>query len=159
MILYLLRHAQAEVGSFRDDTPALTAAGRAQAEHVAVLLGNAGLRRFLSSPARRCLETLTPLAEARPGATLETEPRLLEGAPLSGLLEVVENLDDEPSVLCSHGDLIPELLGHFQRKGLETLEAPRCEKASVWIVEHDSRGWNARYLAPPDSKVSPPFSP
>lgn len=155
MIIYLLRHAMAEFSEHAGSEPVLTAAGREQAEQLAIRLRGSDIRRFLSSPARRCLETLTPLVEATPGAEIESDPRLLEGATLSGILDVVESLEEEPSILCSHGDLIPELLGHFQRSGLTLLETPRCQKASLWIVKRSNRGWSARYL-PPSQRDEPP---
>lgn len=158
MIIHLLRHAEAEAagrGGREGSEPRLTTSGRGQAERLATLLGGADIRRFLSSPARRCLETLAPLAEATPGTEIEIEPRLLEGAPLSGLLEVVESLEDEPSLLCSHGDLIPHLLRHFQGEGLSIPEGARCQKASTWMVKRSRRGWSAHYLPPPDPEAIP----
>ena len=95
MIIYLLRHAMAELSEHAGSEPVLTVAGREQAEQLAIRLRGSDIRRFLSSPARRCLETLTPLVEAMPGAEIESDPRLLEGATLSGILDVVESLEEE----------------------------------------------------------------
>ena len=75
--------------------------------------------RFLSSPKKRCRETLGPLAE-RYGGALEIEERLTETGPIERKEEVLARLGefiDEwkyrgPDVLvaCSHGDIIPILV-------------------------------------------------
>ena len=149
MILYLLRHAIARPagsGPDQDRDRPLAPAGQQQAQAVATALRDAGIRRVLSSPALRCLETLAPLAEACPDVVIERDPRLLEGASLHGLLDLVKELGDEPTLLCSHGDLIPELIEHFRRSGLRLASPPRCQTGSTWRIEHRHGTWSARYL-------------
>lgn len=153
MILYLLRHVRAAArgsDSAADSERALSAQGQQQAQAIATALRDAGIRRFLTSPARRCVETLAPLVGACAGASAQVEPRLLEGAPLTGLLDLVAELGDEPTLFCSHGDLIPALLEHFQRAGLQLVEETRCQPGSAWLVEGQRGAWRARYLPPPD---------
>ncbi len=153
MILYLLRHADAHSlgpGPAQDRDRPLTPKGHQQAQAVAVSLRDAGIRRLLSSPALRCLETLAPLVAACRDGVIEREPRLLEGAPFHGLLDLVKEFGDEPTLLCSHGDLIPELIDHFRRSGLQLAEPPRCQTGSVWRIEHRRGAWSARYLPPTD---------
>ena len=154
MILYLLRHAEARPtgsGSAQDRDRRLTPAGQHQAHRVATTLHDAEIQRLLSSPALRCLETLAPLAEACPAAVIEREPRLLEGAAFRGLLDLLKEIGDVPTLLCSHGDLIPGLIHHFRRSGLHLDEAPRCQTGSIWHVEHRGGAWSARYLPPADA--------
>ena len=151
MILYLLRHAEARPfgsGAAQDRDRPLTPAGHLQAQHVAATLRDSGIQRLLSSPALRCLETLAPLAEVSPDGVIERDPRLLEGAPFRGLLDLLEELGDAATLLCSHGDLIPELIGHFRHSGLHLNAPPRCQTGSVRHVEHRGGAWSARYLPP-----------
>jgi len=70
--MILIRHGQSEFnvhyGRTRQDPgirdPALTALGRAQAQAAAGALGALGLRRLVTSPYRRALETAEIIAEA-----------------------------------------------------------------------------------------------
>jgi 2,3-bisphosphoglycerate-dependent phosphoglycerate mutase len=61
--LYLIRHAHAVWTP--DEGRALSAQGRAGAEHVAALLGDRPLAAVYASTARRAIQTVTPLAAAR----------------------------------------------------------------------------------------------
>lgn len=66
----------------------------------------------LSSPKRRCLETVKKLAKAADVEVI-VSPALDEGGDLLGkTLELLHELSDIPAelvVLCSHGDVIPVL--------------------------------------------------
>ncbi len=57
-----------------------------------------------------------------------------EGAGFEGALKLLETLPDG-SVLCSHGDVIPETLDALVRRGCEIVGEPQWAKASVWQVE------------------------
>ena len=75
--------------------------------------------RFLSSPKKRCRETLGPLAE-RHGLDLEIDGRLTETGPIERQEEVSTRLGEfidewkyqgpDVLVVCSHGDIIPVLV-------------------------------------------------
>jgi hypothetical protein len=54
-------------------------------------------------------------------------------------------------VFCSHGDVIPMLLGHFASKGIDLGPEPQCPKGSTWALETNKAGdvTSARYLPPP----------
>lgn len=77
----LLRHAERPPippGSFGNDLP-ITDAGRQAAEALGARMGN-DLRRIVTSPVRRCLETARALAQgATSSVPIETDARL--GAP------------------------------------------------------------------------------
>lgn len=60
----------------RLETP-LSDLGRAQARLLAVALAGKGIKRIISSPLSRCVETAKPLAELT-GLPIETDPLLLE---------------------------------------------------------------------------------
>ena len=81
MAQYLVRHAKAGsrngwVGP--DEARPLTRAGREQAEAIMRALGERPVPRTLSSPYRRCVETLQPLA-TKLGLSVEVVTVLGEG--------------------------------------------------------------------------------
>ena len=94
------------------------------------VLSSRPIKRIVSSPAVRCVDTVGPLADQR---GLPTEPRdeLLEGASLSGLLGLLDELRSGPSVLCGHGDLIPAVVEHLEGMGM-VIGSDRGWKGSVW---------------------------
>jgi 8-oxo-dGTP diphosphatase len=115
----LIRHASA---GDRDDWDGddrlrpLDARGRRQAAALVELLGPLELRRVVSSPYVRCVETLEPLA-ATLGLSVEQDQRLAEGAGRAAL----ELLLEDGSVACTHGDVVEELLGRGLKKGAAAL--------------------------------------
>lgn len=98
------------------------------------------VRAVWSSQAQRCIETVAPIAEIH-DVPFAVRSELTEGARPNDLLEL---LRDEASaegdlVLCSHGDLIPEVLNRLLREGM-AMRGPRgCEKASIWELETRGR--------------------
>lgn len=73
----LVRHGRASAGWNVDPDPGLDELGRSQAELVADALVDWGNAELVSSPLRRCRETVAPLA-ARLGRTPRLEPRVAE---------------------------------------------------------------------------------
>jgi phosphohistidine phosphatase SixA len=152
---YLVRHAKAEDRhSFKDgDDRArpLTRAGVRQAESLGELLGSCDPRPelLLSSPARRCLETLGPLA-TRLGIPVAVAEWLAEGAHAGEALRRLRRLG-APAAACTHGDLIWGVLEHLAREGVDLGERPAAAKGSVWVLGSSPR--SARYLEPPASSA------
>jgi phosphohistidine phosphatase SixA/8-oxo-dGTP pyrophosphatase MutT (NUDIX family) len=150
---YLVRHAKAggrDAWPGDDRSRPLSKAGRRQAKGLVRILSSRIIERILSSPAHRCTETVAPLADQR-GLPIEECDELLEGAPLAGVLGVLDELRSTPSVLCAHGDLIPAVI--------EDLEARRAlvgpdrgwKKGSVWVLEREAGlVVRATYVPPPD---------
>jgi phosphohistidine phosphatase SixA len=107
--------------------------------------------RILSSPYLRCLQTVEPLATAV-GRPVEHEVRLAEGSG-RGAVELVRALSaaGEDPVLCSHGDVIPEVLVTLANEDRVDLgPAPQVEKASVWVLYGEGKRFSvATYLRPP----------
>ena len=74
---------------------------------------------FLSSPKKRCVETLSPLARAL-GGRVVIDPRLSERSPVEGAAEYLARLEEfldfwkyecpETTIVCSHGDWIPDAI-------------------------------------------------
>ena len=160
MTIYLVRHARAGDRSKwtkPDQLRPLSKAGRRQAAGlVDVVVGDAGTGRkaritdVLSSPYVRCVQTVEPLAEQL-GLAVERADALTEGARFKDALPLVEKYADTNAVLCMHGDVLPELLEHFARRGLP-LPHDRVEKGSTWALDFvDGTVTAIRYFAPPTS--------
>ena len=116
MSVVLLRHAWAgEKGDWNGDDALrpLDERGRRQAL-VLRDLSRRGIRRIVSSPYVRCVETVEPLAEALQ-LQIELDDRLSEGTPLGPALELLSELDG--GVACTHGDIVDEVLGRSLKKG------------------------------------------
>jgi 8-oxo-dGTP diphosphatase len=155
-MLYLVRHAKA--GSrhdFRGDDRlrSLSPAGRRQADLLAVRFAPLHVTTLISSPFVRCIQTLQPTATAV-GATVETDVCLGEGRSFVGVLDLMSTLPDA-SVVCSHGDVIPETISALERRGCEFVSPPEWRKGSVWVLERDDRGEfvTAEAWPPPDGSA------
>jgi 8-oxo-dGTP diphosphatase len=149
--VYLVRHARAgSRGRWKGDDALrpLSKVGRAQAAGIAEELGAARVELVLSSPYLRCVGTVEPLA-AQLGIDVETTDALAEGSDLSQALKLFEKVQDREVVLCTHGDVMQDLLDHFGRHGVK-LRDHRMEKGSVWVFEVEGdKVRRARYLPPP----------
>lgn len=134
-MLYLVRHAKAgdRAGWSGDDRDRpLTRNGVAQAEALADRYAPLRPPRLLSSPYVRCVQTLEPLA-ARCGLEVEPLESLAEGRPFEPVLELMAGLPDA-TVLCSHGDLIPDLVAAMARRGAALVGPAQWKKGSAWRV-------------------------
>lgn len=149
--VFIVRHAKAGSRSAWDGPdPArpLSKAGRRQAAGLAAELGDRAITRIVSSPFVRCTETVEPLAE-RLHLPVEPSPSLEEGTPLAEALRLVEKVADQPTVLCTHGDVLGELLDHFRRTGVR-IDDERMEKGATWVLDTEAgEVTGARYVPPP----------
>jgi phosphohistidine phosphatase SixA len=157
-VLYLVRHAKA--GSrhdFKGDDRLrpLSSRGQRQADALVDRLGPpllaAGAKTLISSPFLRCIQTLEPLAKVL-DSKVETDEILSEGRSFVRVLELLASLP-EHSVVCSHGDVIPETIAALDRRGCEFTSPPDWRKASVWVLERDAAGEfvRAESWPPPDT--------
>lgn len=115
MTSVLVRHASAGARDDWEDDDRLRpldARGRRQAEELVERLEAEEVRRIVSSPYTRCVETVEPLAAAR-GLEVELDERLAEGAGQAGFALVQES----GIVCCTHGDVVGELIGRGLKKG------------------------------------------
>lgn len=155
MTLYVVRHAHAGQRSAwaRDDRlRPLSDRGEGQALGIASSLAPLAPRRLLASPARRCVQTLEPLAD-KLGLDVVEDDRLFEGAGRDEIATLLEEVHAEDVALCSHGDVIPLLLEDLVADGLEPERNLVWQKASIWIAERTDGHWGrGRYLAPPDRR-------
>ena len=149
---YLVRHAKSGARSAwteDDRLRPLSKAGRRQAEALVTAFRGVDVERAISSPYARCVQTIRPLALDR-GLPVETSEVLAEGAPLEQALALLEETVHVPTVLCTHGDVVPAVVLHLAERGAE-LEGERdWKKGSVWALERrDGRVVRARYVPPP----------
>jgi len=147
--LYLVRHADAlsRQGWVDDDTlRPLSEKGLAQARGLVDLLADRRIDTIVSSPAVRCTQTVAALAEDR-GLTIVEDPCLWEAMPLPPVRTLVDEL--EHAVLCSHGDLIPDLVDQLIGEGMEALGRD-CKKGSTWVLDREGATFvRGTYLPPP----------
>jgi 8-oxo-dGTP diphosphatase len=151
--LYVVRHADAGTrrhDSGPDELRGLTERGQRQADALRDQLADAGIVRLVASPFRRCADTLGPLAEHL-GLAVESDDRLSEGQGFVGALALAEELADAPAAaICSHGDVIPDLLDALVRRGIKLRDELRWPKASTWVLVRDGDAFTkAKYLPPP----------
>jgi broad specificity phosphatase PhoE len=153
--MYLVRHAKA--GSRRDwsgpdDQRPLTKTGRRQADALRDLLADRGIARVVSSPYVRCRQTVEPLGQLL-RLPVDLADELAEGTPLPEARRLIEKFTSEPTVLCTHGDVIGELLESLARRGLIGRDT-RLEKGSTWVLDFQGdEVTGATYLAPPELTV------
>jgi phosphohistidine phosphatase SixA/8-oxo-dGTP pyrophosphatase MutT (NUDIX family) len=151
--IYLLRHAWA--GKRTDPSAAdaqrpLDKRGKKQTEALRELLMAHPITRIGSSTYARCIDTVQPFAE-RLGIPVELEASLVEGAHPHRIVSLIADLQEESAVLCSHGDVISDLVGHLFAEGVP-MDGPRnWKKGSIWELRTISgRVVSGRYVPPPD---------
>ena len=126
MSLLLVRHASAgkrdEWDAADTDRP-LDERGKEQAAHLPEVLARFTIERILSSPAKRCLDTVGPLAAAR-GLTVEPREELCEERQDREGHTLVRSLAGQNVIVCGHGGLETVIAG-----------APRWRKGTTFVVD------------------------
>jgi 8-oxo-dGTP diphosphatase len=152
MRLYVVRHGNAGSSSAWDgpDTERpLSRKGEKQALGIADGLSTRPIARLVSSPSKRCVQTLEPLAE-RLGLTVEIDARLDETSSGTDALALAHALRHAEAVVCSHGDVIPDLLHVLANQGTVFRDPMVWPKGSTWVLRWDGdRITKARFVAPP----------
>ena len=111
----LLRHASAGRSldwEHEDHLRPLDTRGRRQSADLVELLRPFAVRRIVSSPYVRCVQTVEPLAAAL-GVELEEDVRLGEGEGAAA----ASLLGEAGIVCCTHGDVVEALVGRDLKKG------------------------------------------
>ncbi len=148
----MVRHADAGHRGGRhepDEQRTLSERGRRQANGLGEQLADTGITRLLASPSLRCQQTLEPLAE-RLELKVEVDDRLGEGQGAEGALALAAELQHMSAALCSHGDVIPDLLDTLLAQGTKLKGDLRWQKASTWVLTWDgNRLVKGKYLSPP----------
>lgn len=150
MLVHLIRHAHAgsrTAWNLPDSQRPLSDKGRSQAVALSAL--EVGQASVYSSPAIRCTQTVGPLA-ARLGVEVQVDHRLAEGSDASKVVGwICESAPDDGLVLCSHGDILPEVLRLLALRGMTLDGPPAVQKASTWVCEiRDGQPQHASYIPP-----------
>lgn len=153
MSVHLVRHAVAvgRAGWDGDDfARPLTPRGQRQAQALLRLFEGASVRRILTSPAVRCRDTVLPLGD-RLDVEVVDDVRLAEGNGEAEALALVHALaaEDGDSVLCSHGDIIPDVLRALARAGVAMESELPVAKGSTWELVTDAGAVTAARYHPP----------
>jgi 8-oxo-dGTP diphosphatase len=135
-VIYLVRHAKAgerRVWDSDDEARPLSKHGWKQSEAIAKRLAAKSATSLYSSPYVRCMQTLEPLGE-RLGVEVRAEQRLSEGEPFEPVLELLTEVPTG-AVLCSHGDIVPDVIQALTRRGMEVQSPPDWRKGSIWVLK------------------------
>ena len=116
--------------------------GHRQANAVRDQLSTEPVTRVLSSPLPRCIETVEPLADAL-GLDVEVDDRLAEGTRIESVWTLLEECAGETVVMCSHGDVIPDLVQRNEARGMKVSGKAGFAKGSVWSLD----GWDGTHFA------------
>jgi 8-oxo-dGTP diphosphatase len=138
--MLLLRHASAGErlsSPSQDRARRLDRMGRAQAARLAETLAEGGIGRIVTSPHRRCVETVAPLAQAL-DLVVEVRPELGPDAAKGETLALLRELP-EGTLVSTHREVFERLFG----------DEVACEKGGAWFVERRSRRFVATSYVPP----------
>ena len=64
---------------------------------------------------------------------------MVEGGDFEPVLELINEVPDG-AVLCSHGDIIPEVIRTLRRSGTQLRTPTDFRKASVWVLQRNEHG-------------------
>jgi phosphohistidine phosphatase SixA len=151
-MLHLVRHAHAgekHRWPGPDSLRPLSPAGLAEAAGLLVRLEDYPVGRILSSPALRCQQTVQPLADDRL-LGIELLPALGVAADPAAVLALLVDAQAQDAVVCTHGEVIGEVLLRLVMEGLEVDHPLTWPKGSTWLLD-DAGGGRlrfGRYLAP-----------
>lgn len=112
MMLYLLRHGEAEAHAANDAARRLTSRGRQDVDSVArqFLANKLPLRQCISSPYVRAVQTAELfLEQVAPGLRLHQDAVLTPEVRASDVMKMLEGLTAEQVLLVSHNPLLSEL--------------------------------------------------
>lgn len=140
--IYLVRHAKAldrELWHHDDDLRPLTEVGFRQADALGRELRRARIDRVMSSPAFRCVDTVWPLAN-RLGVEVARHDALHEGAGPSAALALMRRVRGRRVALCTHGDVMQDVLEQLDDDGVDLDGGLRLAKGAYWIFDYDEKG-------------------
>jgi 8-oxo-dGTP diphosphatase len=150
-MLLLVRHANAGDKSLwqgPDRIRTLSSTGRAEASGLLVRLEDYPIERILSSPTVRCQQTVQPLAHDR-RLPIETTPGLAVAAEPRTVLALLADPGSQGAVLCTHGEVIGQVLTLLAADGLEVDQPLVWPKGSTWVLDGvNGRLKVGRYLPP-----------
>ena len=131
----------------RDTTRPLTPEGQHVAQTLASLTSLFRIDQVLSAPARRCVDTVGPLATRQmlvPEVTASLgEDRLPEA------LDLLDRVQGTGAVLCTHEDVISALLQRLAVRDSMLLNMNGgCRRGSVWVLTTNQHRYTAAHYLP-----------
>ncbi len=151
-MIYLIRHASAGARcnfERNDFERPLDAHGVLEAEQLNEALCSQPIQKVLSSRAVRCQQSVAPLARHL-NLEIEVEPDLFEGSHAAATALIKEMLNAPYDVVaCSHGDVIPEILGDLINEGLQIRGGRSCAKGSIWALSSSEGQLSGSYYSSP----------
>jgi phosphohistidine phosphatase SixA len=148
----VIRHAKAgsrEKWAGDDRKRPLTKKGIKQAQDIVEVLSPYPVASIFSSHYLRCVQTVQPLAR-RLRLKVDESVSLAEGHGLAGLHEFLDDGDLDNAVLCTHGDIVWELVEDMVKRKILRAGEGGFDKGSTWILHIDgSKIAKARYLPAP----------
>ena len=151
MTIYVVRHACAghkAEWTGPDAQRPLDPAGERQAAVLVAVLAGAPLAQVVSSPSRRCVDTVAAVASAHE-VPLVREPALR--SPASGVPAIASLLHDEGgpgagTLVCTHGEVLEPLLGRLRSEGLVVAgdpgDAALLAKGGLWELRRQGPRWH-----------------
>lgn len=149
---YVIRHAKAGSRSHwtgDDRKRPLSPKGEKQARALVAQFADYPITATYSSPYLRCIQTIAPLAEARGLDVIQTRD-LQEGRGVTGLNVFFNSSELDHVVLCTHGDIMWELVEDLTNRRVLPAFKEQFDKGSTWVVEvRDGVPVRARYIPAP----------
>ena len=98
----------------------------------------------------RCVQTLGAAGQGASGSRWRPTSASAREPGAKGARAVAAEVCDTAAVLCSHGDVIPDLLEQLVAHGIKLKGELRWQKASTWVLTcEDGHITKGRYLPPP----------
>ena len=148
----MVRHAKSgsrSQWSGDDRLRPLTKKGQKQAEALVDVFEPFPISAVYSSPYLRCVQTVQPLAKALK-LPLKQTPSLGEGKGLSGAMQLMGDTKLKRAVLCTHGDIMWELVEELVKRKVARAGEGGYDKGATWVVEVDDGSFvKARYIPAP----------
>ncbi|GAC1506025.1 MAG: hypothetical protein NVS1B3_05170 [Candidatus Dormibacteraceae bacterium] len=149
---YVVRHAKSGSRSHwsgDDRLRPLSKKGQKQAEALVSILEPFPISVVYSSPFLRCVQTVQPLAKAHQLPIKQTAA-LGEGRGLAGAMQMLGDPKLKRAVLCTHGDIMWELVEELVKRKVVKAGEGGFDKGSTWVVDvEDGSFVRARYIPAP----------
>jgi 8-oxo-dGTP diphosphatase len=149
---YVVRHAKAgSRGHWQGDDRLrpLNRKGLDQAEKLVSVLEPFPVAAIFSSPYLRCMQTVEPLARTH-SLAVQAAPSLAEGNGLAGAMKFMGDANLDHAVLCTHGDVVWEIVESLVQRHVIKAGDGGFEKGSVWVVEVEGGApTQARFIPAP----------
>ena len=151
-MIFIVRHAHAGNRSGwagPDHKRPISPKGIKQTKVLTDYLIRKGATQIFTSPYLRCIQTMAPLAHALNIHYIDL-PELAEGSPPEGAAALLRTAQDG-TVICSHGDVLANLVGHLAAHGAPIDPKTEIEKAAILRLklDNDGRVIKTKYIHPP----------